>query len=516
MPYNVLSTEMKNQIWLMYLRKSRQDDPNETVEEVLAKHEAILQEWAKRELGYEIPEENIYREVISGGESIDEREQMCKVLARLEDPKVGFLLCVDPQRLTRGSLEDCGRLVSTLRYTRTRVATPMMTYDLDNKMERRFFEDELMRGRDYLDYTKEILARGRLASVKRGCYIGSVAPYGYDKITIGKDHTLTPNEIEADVVRLIFDWYVNEEMTTGAIRRRLNDMGIKSRNKDTWYERTVNQILGNKHYDGKVVFYRRKTEVVISDGKQKKTRNWQPEDELLVVEGKHPAIIDHETFMKAQEKQYHAPRVTMASKLTNPLAGLLYCSKCGHSLIRQPYGHAEDRLGCRYHKPRCMKSVKISQAKEAVISALENAELPELRAKLTNGEGKSVAIQKRLLEKLEAQMEEYKTQEEKQYDLLETGKYTQELFDRRNAALRQKMEDCQKQIFETRTNMPKEVDYAEIITTIETAIAALKDDSVSLLTQNHLLKKAIERIDVTTYPLPKRSVGVNLKIFLRF
>ena len=514
MPYNVLSTELRNQIWLMYLRKSRQDDPNETVEEVLAKHETILQEWAKRELGYEIPEDCIYREVISG-ESLEDRVEVQKLLARIEDPKVVGVLVVEPQRLSRGDLEDCGKLISTLRYTKTLVATPMMTYDMDNKMERRFFQDELMRGRDYLEYTKEILARGRLASVKRGCYIGSVAPYGYDKITIGKDHTLTPNELEADVVRLIFDWYVNEDMTTGAIRRRLNDMGIKSRNKDTWYERTVNQILGNKHYDGKVVFYRRKTEVVIADGKQKKTRNWQPEDELLVVEGKHPPLVDHETFMKAQEKQYHAPRVTMASKLTNPLAGLLYCSKCGHSLIRQPYGHAEDRLGCRYHRPRCMKSIKISQAKEAVINALENAELPELRAKLENGEGKSVAIQKRLLEKLEAQMEEYKAQEEKQYDLLETGKYTQELFDRRNAALRQKMEDCQKQIFETRTSMPEEVDYAERIMTLEEAIAALKDDSVPLLAQNQLLKKAVERIEVTTYPLPKRSVGLDMKIFLR-
>ena len=81
MPYNVLSTELKNQIWLMYLRKSRQDDPNETVAEVLAKHETILQEWAKRDLGYEIQEEFIYREVVSGGESIDEREEMRKVIS---------------------------------------------------------------------------------------------------------------------------------------------------------------------------------------------------------------------------------------------------------------------------------------------------------------------------------------------------------------------------------------------------------------------------------------------------
>lgn len=515
MPYNVLSTELKNQIWLMYLRKSRQDDPNETVEEVLAKHEAILQEWARRELGYEIPEENIYREVISGGESIDEREEMRKVLARLEDPKVAGLLVVDPQRLTRGSLEDCGRLISTLRYTKSLVATPMMTYDMENKMERRFFEDELMRGRDYLDYTKEILARGRLASVKRGCYIGSVAPYGYDKITIGKDRTLVPNEVEAEVVKLIFDWYVNEGMSTGRIARRLTDMGIKARTKKVWYENTVRQIIGNKHYDGKVVFYRRKTGVVIEDGKQKKTRNWQPEEELLVVEGKHPAIVDHNIFEKAQAMRPSAPRVTMVSKLTNPLAGILVCGKCGHSLIRHPYSHTEARYQCEYNRPICQRSVKVSQVTAAVIDALEYAELPELREKLASGEGKSVAIQKRLLEKLEAQMEEYKTQEEKQYDLLETGKYTQELFDRRNAALRQKMEDCQKQIYETKTSMPEEVDYAERIATLEEAIAALKDDSVSVQVQNQMVKKIVDKIEVTTYPLPKRTVGLDLKTFLK-
>ena len=49
----------------MYLRKSRQDDPNETVEEVLAKHEIWLQDWAEKNLGYRIPEEYIIREIVS-------------------------------------------------------------------------------------------------------------------------------------------------------------------------------------------------------------------------------------------------------------------------------------------------------------------------------------------------------------------------------------------------------------------------------------------------------------------
>ena len=44
---------------LIYLRKSQADNPNESVEEVLEKHEYQLQEYAMQELGYTIPEENI-------------------------------------------------------------------------------------------------------------------------------------------------------------------------------------------------------------------------------------------------------------------------------------------------------------------------------------------------------------------------------------------------------------------------------------------------------------------------
>ena len=189
----------------MYLRKSRQDDPNETVEEVLAKHETILQEWARRELGREIPEDCIYREIVSGGEGIEEREAIQKVLARIEDPNVAGVLCVDPQRLSRGSLTDCDLLIDAFRYSNTIVATTVMVYDLDNKMGRRFFQDELMRGRDYLEYVKEALFRGRWLSASRGNFVQSRPPYGYNKAKIGRDWVLEPNE-NADIVRMIFNW----------------------------------------------------------------------------------------------------------------------------------------------------------------------------------------------------------------------------------------------------------------------------------------------------------------------
>ena len=190
------------------------------------------------------------------------------------------------------------------------------------------------------------------------------------------------------------------------------------------------------------------------------------------------------------------------------------CSKCGHAMRRAPYPHADDRYACNYHQKSCMKSIKMKDVNEAVIVALEQAELPELQAKLNSNQGSSRAIQQKILDGLVKQMEEYKEQEENQYELLETKKYTLELFEKRNAALREKMKKCEAQIREAKNNMPKEVDYAERIVALEDAIKALKDDSISIEEQNKFIKKIIDRIEITTYPLPKRGTGCNLKITL--
>ena len=513
MPYNVLTTEMRNQIWLMYLRKSRHDDANQTVEEVLAKHYGILQEWAKRELGHEIPEDCIYREVVSGGESIEEREEMRKVLARIEDPNVVGVIVVDPQRLTRGELEDCGLLISTLKYTSTLVATPMMTYDMNNKMERKFFESELMRGRDYLDYTKEILLRGRIAAVKRGCYIGTHTLYGYRKIVIGKDHTLEPDE-NADIVRLIFDLYVNQDLTFFQIARKLDDMGVKPQKGEKWNKSTISWMLKNVHYDGKVCFNRIRKVTSMENGEKVTRRTMQPEEEVIIAEGKHPALVDHETFMRAQDKIKANPPAKEGFPLKNPFAGILFCSKCGKAIAQHPYKHAENRFECRT-VPKCYKSVKISEVEQAVIMALECSELPNLQAKWKRGDGNAVTIQKKLLETLEKEMDNYRQQEEKQYEFLETGRYTPEVFDKRNAALRQKMEECQERISKAKSTMPKEVNYEERILALKEAIAGMRDDSISAEQKNRLLKAIVKRIELQTTDAGHNAVDINLEIFLR-
>ena len=507
--------------WLLYLRKSRQDDPNETVEEVLAKHETQLQEWAERELGGRIPEENIYREIVSG-ESIDAREEIQKVLARLESPTVEGVIVMEPSRLSRGDLADCSRIIDSFRFSRSLVATPYMTYDLEKKMERKFFKDELLRGNDFLEYTKEILLRGRIAAVKRGCFIGNCAPFGYTKVKIGKDHTLEINEDEADAVRLAFDMYVKDGATPYQIACRLNELGVKPARIDKWKKDSIRVMLRNPHYAGYVAFNQKKFTPVLENGAIVVRRLAQPEDEVIIAEGKHTAIIDRDTWEAAQQLVARNPRVDPKKELKNPLAGLIFCTTCGLTMRMHPYKHAENRYECPT-RPRCFKSTKRSDLFDAILAALEEAELPDLELKVKNGDGDAHKIQQRLLLKLEKQMEDYRAQEERQYELLETNpNYPQDVFERRNKALRAKMDECQEAIYKAKSALPHSVNYAERVMALKDAIAILRDDTATPAEQNRVLKAIIDRIEFTGSPSyhtdKKRGINVNefnIKVTLR-
>ena len=335
---------------LLYLRKSRTDDPTLDVAEILARHETILDEYAERTWGKKIPETQKMREIVSG-ETIDSRPELLKILKMIESPKIKGVLLVEVQRLGRPDLEDIGRLSKLFRYTNTLVITPQKTFDLRNEYDREAFERELMRGNEYLEYTKKIMSRGRLLSVQQGNFIGTKPPYGYDKDIImdgkKKCHTLKINEAEANIVRMIFDMYVNQNMGRVNIGHKLNEMGVPTRTGALWAQDTLKTMLENEHYIVKVRWNWRKTVTVVEDGEIKKVRPKTQIGEYLLYDGKHPAIISEELFYAAREKAGKFHRAKSTTKVRNPLAGLLFC-QCGRamSLRTYKYNGAEPRLLC--------------------------------------------------------------------------------------------------------------------------------------------------------------------------
>ena len=72
----------KMDIYAIYLRKSRQDDEAESIEETLQRHKNILTDLAARK-GLYVGE--IYQEVVSGAESVDSRPEIKRLIQDAKD-----------------------------------------------------------------------------------------------------------------------------------------------------------------------------------------------------------------------------------------------------------------------------------------------------------------------------------------------------------------------------------------------------------------------------------------------
>ena len=483
---------------LEYLRKSRTDDPTLDVAEILARHETILDEYAEKHFGGKVPENNKHREVVSG-ETIDSRPELLDLLKRIESPKIKAILIVEVQRLGRPDLEDIGRLSKLFRYTNTLVITPQRVFDLRNEYDRDAFERELMRGNEYLEYTKKIMNRGRLLSVQQGNFIGTKPPYGYDKDIIvegkAKCHTLKINEAEADVVRMIFDMYVNKDMGRVNIARHLNDLKIPTRTGALWSQDTIKTMLENEHYIGKVRWNWRKTVTIIEDGEVRKVRPKTQIGEYLVYEGKHSAIISDELFQAAREKQGRNHRAKPKTKVRNPLAGLLFC-QCGRAMSLRTYKshNSPPRLLCdnqAYCKTTsCLYSEIIDRVRKILQECIEDFEI-----RIANDDKDSRKLHDNLIKRLKTKKEELSKKELSQWEKYSEEDMPKEIFEKLNAKVLKEKEEIEQALCKAYESMPEPEDYEEKLLRFKDALATLDDPTVPPAEKNRLLKACIERID---------------------
>ena len=501
MAYSTKLSFTVNEI-IIYLRKSRSDDPALTVEEVLEKHETRLQEWAVNNFGEKIPEENILREVVSG-ETIDDRPEMLRLLGMIESPKVQAILIVEPQRLSRGDLEDAGRIIKLFRYSNTLICTPSENFDMRDDRDREFFERELKRGNEFLEYQKRIMLRGREQSVKQGNFIGSIAPYGYKKIVVmegkKKCHTLEIIEEEAEHVRMIFDMYVNQDMGRVNIAKYLNEMNIKSAKGGLWKQDAIKDLLENEHYIGKVRWNWRKTVKVVEDGEVREKRPKTEIGEYMVYDGKQEPIISEELFYAARAKQGRNHRAKAATKIRNPLAGLLFC-QCGRAMSLRTYKTKDGvercapRLLCDDQSYCKTSSCLYQDIIDRVCNVLEEC-IADFEMRIKNNDNDTLKHHETLLKRLKAKQEELHKKELSQWE-----KYTEEgmpkhIFDALNEKVLKEKEEVQQALCKAAESIPMRVDYEEKLCRFRDALEALRDPEATAAKQNKLLKACIDRID---------------------
>ena len=174
---------------------------------------------------------------------------------------------------------------------------------------------------------------GRREKARQGKWNGGPAPYGY----MLKDDSLIIEEQEAEIVRTVYEKFVNTNMGYNGIAKYLNLQGIKKApHKKTDIEEFsghfIKILLDNPVYCGKIAYGRRTREKV--KGTRADYRVVHKQDYCL-VDGLHEGIVSEELWLKAHEKR-KVTGVKSASKYgkdrAHLLTGIIKCPKCGSGM----------------------------------------------------------------------------------------------------------------------------------------------------------------------------------------
>ena len=94
-----------------------------------------------------------------------------------------------------------------------------------------------------------------------------------------------------------------------------------------WCKTTINKILNAREYMGDIVNFK-----TYSKSFKNKQRFENPEENHMIFEGVHEAIIDRETWEMVQRSRQGNKRRQPKHMEKNMFSGLLYCSDCGRKL----------------------------------------------------------------------------------------------------------------------------------------------------------------------------------------
>ena len=186
-------------------------------------------------------------------------------------------------------------------------------------------------------------------NIRNGCFVGSIAPYGYFK-SESDCHKLVVDPYAAGIVRSIFEMAANGQ-SHGAILEWLNNNDIippmrylytigitteKTKGATTrwWSLRAVRDTLRNQMYCGDMVQGKKRME----GGVEKRL----PPSEWMITENTHVAIVNREVFAEVQ-KFWDKPKSDKepyykGENTEDIFRAKIYCGDCGAQVFRKRTG----------------------------------------------------------------------------------------------------------------------------------------------------------------------------------
>lgn len=291
-----METKKKTIRCAIYTRKSSEEGLEQDFNSLDAQREAC-ESYIKSQQheGWVLIEKQYNDGGFSGGTL--ERPALKELFQDIEDGKVDTVVVYKIDRLTR-SLMDFSKIVEIFDKKSTTFVSITQQFNTTTSMGRLTLNILLSFAQFEREVTGERIRDKKLASVKKGMWIGGSVPIGY-KI---EDKKLVPDIDHISTLETIFEKYLEFESVC-KLKSYLDENNIKSRTGKNFSKGNLYKILSNKTYIGMVT--------------HKDTYYY----------GEHEGIIHEDIFNKAQEfleKNRNNNKCKITAKSPSLLAGKLF------------------------------------------------------------------------------------------------------------------------------------------------------------------------------------------------
>ncbi|MEC1757351.1 recombinase family protein [Schinkia azotoformans] len=178
---------------------------------------------------------------------------------------------------------------------------------------------------------------GKYQNAKRGVLNITNKLYGYDYDLITKEASI--NEQQAEIVKEMFDLYINHDMGDRAIANYLNEKEVPSPLGGEWNSTTVGTILKNEKYFGLSI----RNRYTYGDNLMaKKSTYFERDEDDWIKHMNMPPIIDEDIWQQAQEIRQSKTRKYQGKSRGlnlkgNEFAGKIVCNNCGANYHRNTF-----------------------------------------------------------------------------------------------------------------------------------------------------------------------------------
>lgn len=290
----------------------------------------------------------------------------------MEDVRSGLINCIiirDLSRLGREHLE-MGRLVDKVfPFLGVRFISVVDKIDTEKGLDAKLSFEMLIKNLINDMYAKDIgfkVKTSKRLNAKQGFFIGSNPPFGYRIVEKDGGRKLEPDEVSREVVERIFTRYVAGENTL-KIAKELNEDNISTSSaynktgnilrepgEPQWRKGTIANMLRQRVYTGCLV---QGTKENIPGRKSGHYRQ-KPQDEWIIVENSHEAIISEELFNIAQEildnnkgkAEFKITRHDMKREPVNKYKGVIFDGNTNLLLIRNSVKSNKKNAKFYYYK----------------------------------------------------------------------------------------------------------------------------------------------------------------------